>query len=163
MYRYNLSWLTVVELSIWQRILCILLCFVVVVATFLSKTHYLSRYFEIPCEVSNNLIYLTHCKICYRLRGYQDTDLAPLHSSVVHHPSFATVIRKVSLNKEHVSVSATFCSLSKFLYRKPRFWIWKICFIWSRTSLKIRKDSNYNCIITRKWKVWSNLEVNGQN
>ena len=51
----------------------LLLCF-----TFLSKTHYLSQKFAIPFILLIYLVYFTYCKICDRLYGYKDTDLASL-------------------------------------------------------------------------------------
>jgi len=45
---------------------------------FLSKTHYLSQKFAILFTMLIYLVYLTYCKICDRLQGYKDTDLAYL-------------------------------------------------------------------------------------
>jgi len=56
---------------VWILFCC---CFI---DTFLSKTHYLSRNFVIHLEMLIPLVYWTYCKICDRLQGYQDTDLAP--------------------------------------------------------------------------------------
>jgi len=42
------------------------------------KTHYLSRNVAIPIAMLIHSIYLTYCKICDRLKGYQDTDIASL-------------------------------------------------------------------------------------
>ena len=52
----------------------LLLCFYF----FLSKTHYLSQKYAIPFTMLIYLVYLTYCKICDRLEGYKDTDLASL-------------------------------------------------------------------------------------
>ena len=52
--------------------------FVVVVVFFCPKTHYLSQHFAILFAMLIYLVYLTYCKICDRLQGYKDTDLASL-------------------------------------------------------------------------------------
>ena len=48
------------------------------VFTFCKKTHDLLQNFAIPCAMLIYLVYLTYCKICDRLQGYKDTDLASL-------------------------------------------------------------------------------------
>ena len=52
---------------LWQECLCLLFCFVVVVSTFLSKTHYLSWNCAHPFEMLIYLVYLTYCKMWDRL------------------------------------------------------------------------------------------------
>jgi len=54
-------------------------CFVVVVfLLFCPKTNYLSKHFAISFAMLIYVVYLTYCKICDRLWGYKDTDLASL-------------------------------------------------------------------------------------
>ena len=54
-------------------------CFVVFVfLPFCPKTHDLLQNFAIICAILIYLVYLTCCKICDRLLGYKDTDLASL-------------------------------------------------------------------------------------
>jgi len=53
----------------------LLLCF-----TCLAKTHKLSQNAAISFAKLIYLVYLTYCKICDRLRGYKDTDLATLNN-----------------------------------------------------------------------------------
>jgi len=43
-----------------------------------SETHYLTGIVLIPLAMLINLVDLTYCKVCYRLQGNQDTDLASL-------------------------------------------------------------------------------------
>ena len=56
------------------------------VFTFCQKTHDLLQNFAIPCAMLIYLVYLTYCKICDRLQGYKDTDLAYISAfwGVVH-------------------------------------------------------------------------------
>jgi len=56
--------------------------FVVVFLLFCPKTHYLSQKFAIPFTLLINLVYLTYYKICDRLKGYKDTDLASLTQNI---------------------------------------------------------------------------------
>ena len=57
--------------------LCLIFGFVVVVfLLFCPKTHYLSQKFAISLTIIIYLVYLTYCKICDRLQGHKDTDLA---------------------------------------------------------------------------------------
>jgi len=51
------------------------------VFTLMSQTRYLSWNFAIPFAMLIHLVNFRHCKICYRLYGYQDTDLVSLKKS----------------------------------------------------------------------------------
>jgi len=66
------------ESRLCRGFLFLILCFVVVVIFLFVKTHYLSTKFGIPFAMVIYLIYLTYCKLCVRLQGYKDTDLAYL-------------------------------------------------------------------------------------
>ena len=68
-------------------------CFVVVVfLLFLNpKTHYLSHNFAMLIYI----VYFTYCKICYRLKGYTDTDLASL-TFKTHLQNFLWALSKTS-------------------------------------------------------------------
>ena len=56
-------------------------CFVIVVLLhFFVQTHICNeiKNFTIPFDTLIDVVYLTYCKICNQLKGYQDTDLASL-------------------------------------------------------------------------------------
>jgi len=65
-----------------QGFLCLIFCFVVVFLLFCLKSHYLSQKFAIPFTMLNYWVYLKYCKICDRLYGDKDTDLASLINAI---------------------------------------------------------------------------------
>jgi len=80
-------------------------CFVFTVC---QKTHYLSQNVAIPFSLWIYLVYLTYCKICDRLYGYKDTDLASFGFKII--------------------LDSTAPKNSFFSHRSHNKYHWKLCF-----------------------------------